>query len=99
MSIKMINSLPEYITNFVSSNHEQLLKIFEDELKNNNNEFLFCNCSKKENKMDIQSINESQITQIIDINTWTSFKSKLSENNKILLIKDTDLDQHFLLYI
>lgn len=99
MDIQMVNSAPQYITNFISNNHDNIIKIFEDEFKNNNNEILFCNCSEKENKIDIHSINEIQINQMIDNNTWNSFKSTLNENNKVLIIKDIDLDKYFLFNI
>ena len=99
MDIQAVDSAPKYIVDFISNNHDTILKIFDDEFKNNNNEILFCKCSEKENTMDIHSINETQFNQLIDKNSWDSFKQSLNDKNKVLVVKDLDLEHIFLFNI
>ena len=95
MNIQSVDSAPKYITDFISNNHDNLIQIFENELTSN----LFCNCSEKQNKMDIHSINEDQLKEIINIEIWESFKQTLNEHNRIIIVKDLDIDKYFLFNI
>lgn len=100
MNIQNIQSPPDYINNFVRNNHEQLLKIYEEGLEENNIGILKMICSESQNKMDVQFSDEDDIiNNILQKDSWENLKNTIPENKKLFIVQDLDINSFFLLYI
>tara|TARA_B100000963_G_scaffold205100_1_gene178564 strand:+ start:269 stop:568 length:300 start_codon:yes stop_codon:yes gene_type:complete len=99
MSIQQIDSAPEYITQFIDGNIKQLEKIYNEGLIQDPNGILVCNCSEKDNKMDVQFMNEEMILKMISNESWESLNKSIPEDKKLIFILDIDLNIIFLIYI
>ena len=99
MDIHHVDTMPRYISNFISGNLEQLNKIYEEGLLNNSEGILGCKCSEKDNRMDVQFMNEEMILEIITKETWEPYKHTIPEGKKLMYIMDLDLNSIFLVTI
>ena len=99
MNVQNISSAPQYITNFIKGNLEQLNKIYEEGLLTNPEGILGCKCSEKENRMDVQFMNEEMILEIITKESWEPYKNTIPEDKKLMYIIDLDLNSIFLITI
>ena len=99
MSIQHINSAPDYITKFISGNVEQLVKIYKEGLIDNPEGILGCKCSEKDNRMDVQFMNEEMILEMIAKESWEPLKGSIPEGKKLMFIMDLDLNSVFLIYV
>ena len=78
---------------------EQLSKIYKEGLDQNPNGILACKCSEKENRMDVQFMNEQMILEMITKESWEPLKSSIPEDKKLMFIQDIDLNSIFLIYV
>ncbi len=99
MSVQHIDSAPNYITQFIRGNMEQLSKIYEEGLSANPEGILGCKCSEKDNRMDVQFMNEEMILEMIQKESWEPLKGSIPEGKKLMFIMDLDLNSVFLIYI
>tara|TARA_B100001093_G_C26787571_1_gene997371 strand:- start:150 stop:449 length:300 start_codon:yes stop_codon:yes gene_type:complete len=99
MSIQQIDSAPDYITQFIDGNIKQLEKIYNEGLIRDPNGILVCNCSEKDNKMDVQFMNEEMILKLISKESWESLNKSIPKDKKLIFILDIDLNIIFLIYI
>ena len=99
MNIQNVDSAPNYITQFISGNMEQLSKIYEEGLIDNPEGILGCKCSEKDNRMDVQFMNEEMILEMITKESWEPLKRSIPEGKKLMFIMDLDLDGVFLIYV
>jgi len=99
MHIQNIGSAPQYITNFISGNLEQLTKIYEEGLVDNPEGILGCKCSEEDNRIDIQFMNEEMILEMITKESWEPLKVSIPEGKKLMFIMDLDLDSIFLINV
>lgn len=99
MSVQHIDSAPNYITKFISGNMEQLVKIYEEGLIDNPTGILGCKCSEKDNRMDVQFMNEEMILEMITKESWEPLKGSIPEDKKLMFIMDIDLNSVFLIYV
>ncbi len=97
MNIQNISSLPKYISSFLNYNLSKLNEIYDEGIKKDNIGILFLNCSQQENKMDVSFLNEMQIINYIQKESWENLKN--STDKKIFFIKDTDLNSIFITYL
>ncbi len=90
MSVKNIDSAPDYIMKFIHSNMEQLCNIYDEGMFNTpglEKGIMFFQCSKDNNKMDVQFMNDEMMENNSD------------KDKKIFFIQDLDLECFFLLQI
>ena len=99
MSVQHIDSAPNYITQFISGNMEQLCKIYDEGLITNPEGILGCKCSEKDNRMDVQFMNEEMILEMIQKESWGPLKGSIPEGKKLMFIMDIDLSSVFLIYV
>lgn len=99
MSVQHVDSMPRYISNFISGNMEQLNKIYQEGLSFNSEGILGCKCSEKDNRMDVQFMNEEMILELITKETWVPYKQTIPEDKKLMFIMDLDLNSIFLVTI
>ena len=97
MNIQNISSLPNYISTFLNYNLSKLNEIYDEGIKQDTIGILFLNCSQRDNKMDVSFLNESQIINYIQKESWENLKK--STDKKIFFIKDTDLNSIFITYL
>ena len=99
MDVQNINLAPKYITDFISMNIDKINEIYNEGLQTNPEGILGCKCSEKENRMDIQFMNETMITEIIEKESWDGYKKTISQDKKLLYIHDIDLKSSILITI
>ena len=97
-----VNSCPDYINKFIHLNMEQLCKIYDEGMEQNpdlEKGILVFLCSEKENKMDVQFMNDEMMQEIVQKDSLMQLKSTIEENKKLLFIRDLDLNSIFLIQI
>jgi len=99
MSIQEVNSAPKYISNFINHNIEQLNKIYEEGIQIYKIGILGFKCSEKNNKMDVQFMNEEHICESLQKESWENLKNSIPKNKKLFFIMDEDANNIFLIYI
>ena len=100
--IQQINSCPDYISKFIQLNMEQLFKIYDEGMKLNSDldKGILCFlCSEKENKMNVQFMNDEMMCEIIEKDSLMQLKTTIEKNKKLLFIRDMDLNSVFLIQI
>ena len=98
MNIQNINSAPEYINKFIQGNLEQLNNIYDEGMKCNPCGVLGFQCSEKENKMDVQFMNETMIYEMISQESWINLTESKGDK-QLFFVKDIDLNSVFLITI
>ena len=86
MDIYNVDSCPEYISNFLKLNMEQLMNIYDAGMSNYGTGCLSLNCNLKENKMDVFYMDIELLKKTIG-DIWETIKK---EDQKIFLINDID---------
>jgi hypothetical protein len=102
MSIQNVDSAPDYIMKFIHSNMEQLCKIYDEGLSNNpglEKGIIVFQCSEKENKMDVQFMNDEMMGDILAKESVMNLKNNIQENKKLLFIQDLDRECVFLIQV
>ena len=100
--IQQINSCPDYISKFIQLNMEQLFKIYDEGMNLNpdlEKGILYFLCSEKENKMDVQFMNDEMMCEITEKDSLMQLKTTIEKNKKLLFIRDMDLNSVFLIQI
>ena len=101
-NIIQTDSCPDYINKFIHLNMEQLMKIYEEGMYNNpelDKGILVFQCSEKENKMDVQFMNDDMMCEIIQSDSLKSLKDNIQENKILFFIRDIDINSIFLIQI
>ena len=100
--IQNVDSAPSYIMTFIKGNMDQLCKIYDEGLKNNpdlEKGILCFICSEKENKMDVQFMNDEMMCEILEKESVMNLKNNIQNNKKLLFIRDLDREAVFLIQI
>ena len=101
-NIQNVESAPDYIHKFIHLNMEQLCKIYDEGMYNNpelKNGILYFQCSKKEEKMDVQFMNDEMMCEIIQKESFMNLKNNIPEGKKLFIVQDIDINSIFLIYI
>jgi len=81
---------------------EQLCKIYDEGLSNNpglEKGIIVFQCSEKENKMDVQFMNDEMMCEILEKESVMNLKNNIQENKKLFFIRDLDISSVFLIQI
>ena len=97
MNIQNINSSPKYISDFINFNFTKLIEIYDNGIEENSTGLLFFICSEVENKMDVSFLNEDNICQHIQRESWDNLKN--STDKRIFMVNDLDKKSIFLIYV
>ena len=100
--IQQINSCPDYISKFIQLNMEQLFKIYDEGMNLNpdlEKGILCFLCSEKENKMDVQFMNDEMMLDIIQEDSLKQLKSTIQKDKKLMFVMDQDINSIFLIQI
>ena len=101
-NIIQTDSCPDYINKFIHMNMEQLMKIYDEGMYENpelDKGIMFFQCSEKENKMDVQFMNDTMMCEIIQTDSLKNLKDNIQENKKLFFIQDIDINSIFLIQI
>ena len=98
-SIQNVSSAPSYISEFISQNMVKLQDIFEEGVHNFQSGCLAFQCSKDNNKMDVQFMSDDQMCEIIQKDSWVSLKNGIPKGKKLFYVLDQDLHSIFLIYV
>lgn len=93
--MNVVDSCPDYITEFVDKNLQNLIEIYNNESKNLNKPLLCLNCSKNNNKIDVYCWEMKNIMTEEEINQLESLYNK----DIFIFIKDVELESSFTLPI
>jgi hypothetical protein len=100
--IQNVDSAPDYIMKFIHSNMEDLCMIYDEGLSNNpglEKGIIVFQCSEKENKMDIQFMNDEMMCEILEKESVMNLKNNIQENKKLFFIQDIDRNSVFLIQV
>lgn len=100
--IQNVDSAPSYIMKFIKGNMEQLCKIYDEGLSLNpdlEKGILYFICSEKDNKMDVQFMNDEMMCEILEKESVMNLKTSIQDNKKLLFIRDLDREAVFLIQI
>ena len=100
--IQNVDSAPDYIHQFIHGNMEQLCKIYDEGMYNNpelEKGILCFQCSEKENKMDVQFMNDEMMIEIVQQDSLKQLKSTIQKDKKLMFTMDQDINSVFLIQI
>lgn len=95
MNIQNVESCPEYIGNFLRTNMEQLINIYDAGKAANGDGCLSMVCSLNNNKMDVFYMNSEKLKDV----TGLIYDNIKRYDKKVFLINDSDGYGNFLIYI
>ena len=101
-TIQNVDSAPDYINQFIHSNMEQLCKIYDEGMYTNpelEKGILCLQCSKENNKMDVQFMNDEMMYEILEKESVTNLKNNIGEDKKLFFIQDFDINSVFLIQV
>jgi hypothetical protein len=100
--IQNVDSAPDYIMKFIHENMEDLCMIYDEGLSNNpglEKGIIVFQCSEKENKMDVQFMNDEMMYEILEKESVMNLKNNIQENKKLFFIQDIDRNSVFLIQV
>ena len=100
--IQNIDSAPDYIHKFIHMNMKDLCNIYDEGMNNNpelDKGIIYFQCSEKENKMDVQFMNDEMMCEVIQKESLDKLKNNIQENKKLFFVQDLDINSIFLLQV
>ena len=99
-TIQNVSSTPDYISNFINSNLEQLNNIHDGGMNEFKEGCLGLRCSEEKNTMDVFFMNRDLLIKNMSEESWDQLKNSLKERKKnLFLVNDLDRNAIFLVYI
>jgi hypothetical protein len=101
-SIQNVDSAPDYIMKFIHNNMEQLCKIYDEGMYSNpdlDKGIMVFQCSDKENKMNVQFMNDEMMCEILQKESVMNLKNNIQKDKKLFFIQDLDLNSVFLIQV
>jgi len=101
-NIIQTDSCPDYINKFIHGNMEQLQTIYDEGMYQNpdlEKGILYFQCSEKDNKMDVQFMNDEMMSELIQTESLENLKKSIQENKKLFVIHDININSIFLVQI
>lgn len=95
-NINVVESVPGYITTFITNNEQTIKNIIDDE-KERGDGFIYIDIHVKENKLNLLYFTNSEV---VNIGTTEEFlKSVYQEDKTTIIINDNEYKTRFILYI
>lgn len=98
-TIQDVKTTPEYISNFINSNLQQLKDIHDGGMIEHKEGCLGFKCSEKENTMDVFFMNREFLVEQMTLESWENLKSSVVKDKRLFFINDIDRNSVFLVYI
>lgn len=87
METEDTSTIPNYIQQFINFNHNKLIEIYEDGMNREKEGFLYFDCNREENRVDVLFLSPENITKIISNELWDELKNKYT-NKKLFFIRE-----------
>ena len=90
INVKKVNSIPNHINNFLESNKDSIIKIYNDEKKANEDKYgiILIQIDLDKNKVDITYVTKevNDVADVLQQEMWIDFEEK---KKQIIFIMDT----------
>ena len=89
MKVQNISSMPDYIEQFINFNRDKLFEIYGEGLNRENDGFLYFECSRENNNVDVLFLGPSKIIDMIGEEPWEQIKLNRGDK-KTFFIRESD---------
>ena len=89
MNVQNINSLPDFIDQFIKFNHDKLIEIYDEGIKVHTEGLLYFQCDQEKNNVDVFFLFREKIVDMISEESWEMLKRDAGDK-KIFLIKESE---------
>ena len=89
MNVQNINSLPDFIDQFIKFNHDKLIEIYDEGIKVYTEGLLYFQCDKEKNNVDVFFLFREKVVEMISEESWEMLKRDAGDK-KIFLIKESE---------
>ena len=87
MNVQNINSLHDFIDQFIKFNHDKLIEIYDEGIKVHTEGLLYFQCDQEKNNVDVFFLFREKIVDMISEESWEMLKQDAGDK-KIFLIKE-----------
>jgi len=91
MEVQNVSSMPDYIENFIKFNRDKLLEIYGEGLNRENDGFLYFQCNRENNKVDVLFLGPSKIIEMIGEESWKQIKSNRGDKKTFFIRENTSI--------
>jgi len=89
MNVQNVSSMPDYIEQFIDFNRDKLLEIYSEGLNRESDGFLYFQCKREENKVDVLFLAPDKIIEMIGKEAWEQLKINRGDK-KTFFIRESD---------
>jgi len=97
-NINYVDTIPEYIVNFVKYNEENIKKIIIDETKNRGNGIIFIDTDLSDNRLDLVFLTNEEAKETLKL-TEEFIKKTEMEGKTSIIINDNEYKTRFIIYM
>ena len=97
-NINYVDSIPEYIVNFVKYNEEHIKKIIIDETKNRGKGIIFIDTYLKDNRLDLVFLTNEESKETLKLSEEFIKKTEMDGKTSII-INDNEYKTRFIIYM
>ena len=97
-NINYVDSIPEYIVNFIKYNEENIKKIIIDETKNRGNGIIFIDTDIKDNRLDLVFLTNEEAKESLKLTEEFIKKTEIEDKTSII-INDNEYKTRFIIYM
>lgn len=96
--INYVDSIPDYLINFIKNNEENIKNIIKEEKKNRGEGVIFIISDLKQNKLDLVFLTFEESKQKLDLSD--DFLNSVSNDDKTtIIIHDNEYKKKFIVYL
>ena len=96
--LNYVDSVPEYISNFIRENEENIKKIINDEQNNRGEGIIYIDTDLKENRLDLVFLTNEEAINTLQFSDDFLKNTKMKDKTSII-INDNEYKTRFIIYI
>tara|TARA_Y100000996_G_scaffold406100_1_gene382046 strand:+ start:169 stop:468 length:300 start_codon:yes stop_codon:yes gene_type:complete len=96
--LNYVDSVPEYISNFIRANEENIKKIINDEQNNRGEGIIYIDTDLKENRLDLVFLTNEEAINTLQFSEDFLKNTKMKDKTSII-INDNEYKTRFIIYI
>jgi hypothetical protein len=96
--LNYVDSVPEYISNFIRANEENIKKIINDEQNNRGEGIIYIDTDLKENRLDLVFLTNEEAINTLQFSDDFLKNTKMKDKTSII-INDNEYKTRFIIYI
>ena len=96
--LNYVDSVPEYIQNFIKTNHDDIQKIITEEKEKRGDGIVYINIDVKENKLDLVFLTNEESKQTLNLSE-EFLNSIFKEGETPIILNDNEYKTRFIIYI